>query len=168
MCRCVLVCVCVCVCMCEHFSFFLHAHRANHIHREVDTRGEEGERERGRVEGGEREGVKEGVSGRGNSTPQDKTMSNHYRILMSWERDYPLGLRATRAPVLYALDNIPEKVKAVKGQFLLPTVLAKRRKKLLFWCKVYICIVYGVQEVIFTKYMYIHQGEYFRIFSNFF
>lgn len=35
---------------------------------------------------------------------------------MSWERDYPLGLDATRAPVLYALDTIPEKVRAVKGQ----------------------------------------------------
>ena len=60
-----------------------------------------------------------GRKGRG---PRDQkstepgSTSNHYRILMSWERDYPLGLQATRAPVLYALDNFPEKVRAVKGQ----------------------------------------------------
>ena len=47
---------------------------------------------------------------------QDSTTGTHHRILMSWERDYPLGLAATRAPVLYALDKIPEKLKAVKGQ----------------------------------------------------
>ena len=45
----------------------------------------------------------------------DCRTSNHHHILMSWERDYPLGLRATRAPVLYAMTNIPDQVRAVKG-----------------------------------------------------
>ena len=41
--------------------------------------------------------------------------NSHYQILMSWERDYPLGLQATRAPILYAMETIPEKLKAVRG-----------------------------------------------------
>ena len=58
-----------------------------------------------------------GRKGRGSRQERPEgSPSNHYRILMSWERDYPLGLDATRAPVLYALDTIPEKVRAVKGQ----------------------------------------------------
>ena len=43
--------------------------------------------------------------------------NSHYQILMSWERDYPLGLQATRAPILYAMETIPEKLKAVRGTY---------------------------------------------------
>ena len=46
-------------------------------------------------------------------------MSAHQKILMSWERDYPLGLQATRAPVLYALVNIPDKLKDIKGMYFI-------------------------------------------------
>ena len=51
-----------------------------------------------------------------------KSQGTHSRVLMSWEKDITLGAMATRAPVLYALENIPEKIAEVEGQLLcIPT-----------------------------------------------
>lgn len=41
--------------------------------------------------------------------------SNHTKILASWESDADRGSQATRGPVLYALETIPDKLAAVKG-----------------------------------------------------
>lgn len=76
----------------------------------ADAQEEEGEGVGKRRDVGRRRRKKE-------NKKMENTASAHYRILMSWERDYPLGLRATRAPILYALEKIPDKLKAVKGQY---------------------------------------------------
>ena len=51
-----------------------------------------------------------------NSKPGSPPASAHYRILKSWEPDYSLGLNATRAPILFSLEKMHEKLRAVKGQ----------------------------------------------------
>lgn len=43
----------------------------------------------------------------------------HFRVLMSWESDYLRGSKATRGPILYVMDKMPEQLEAIKGQFLL-------------------------------------------------
>ena len=40
----------------------------------------------------------------------------HYRVLMSWESDYLRGSKATRGPILYAMEKLPEELKAIEGQ----------------------------------------------------
>lgn len=39
----------------------------------------------------------------------------HYRVLMSWESDYLRGSKATRGPILYAMEKLPEELEAVEG-----------------------------------------------------
>ena len=56
--------------------------------------------------------VKAIVSDRGEARSKE---SNHHKLLMRWEKDVPLGSRACTAPMLYALERIPDKLAAVKG-----------------------------------------------------
>ena len=44
-------------------------------------------------------------------------LSTHYKFLMSWESDFFKGSMSTKAPVLYALDTIADKLAASKGLF---------------------------------------------------
>ncbi|CAI8056221.1 hypothetical protein GBAR_LOCUS30632, partial [Geodia barretti] len=53
-----------------------------------------------------------------NSKPGSPPASAHYRILKSWEPDYSLGLNATRAPILFSLEKMHEKLRAVKGGWM--------------------------------------------------
>ena len=46
----------------------------------------------------------------------DDTLSNHHKLLMSWEPDYPRGLQATRAPILFAIENMEDKLKEITGR----------------------------------------------------
>ena len=36
--------------------------------------------------------------------------SKHYRILMTWEKDYARGKNATKAPVLYAVEHMTDQI----------------------------------------------------------
>lgn len=77
---------------------------------------------RGHQEGGRKE-ERGGKKGESKMEPQkeeevklDDTLSNHHKLLMSWEPDYPRGLQATRAPILFAIENMEDKLKDIKGQ----------------------------------------------------
>ena len=49
-------------------------------------------------------------------TPEKSTkLSTHYKFLMSWEKDFFKGSMSTKAPVLYALDTIADKLATRKG-----------------------------------------------------
>lgn len=39
----------------------------------------------------------------------------HYRVLMSWETDYLRGTKATRGPILYAMEKVREQLDAIEG-----------------------------------------------------
>ena len=42
-------------------------------------------------------------------------LSSHYKLLSTWEADYSRGSNSTRAPVLYAVDTIADKLAAIDG-----------------------------------------------------
>ena len=39
----------------------------------------------------------------------------HFRVLMSWEADYLRGSKATRGPILYAMEKEPEQLHAIEA-----------------------------------------------------
>ena len=39
----------------------------------------------------------------------------HYRVLMSWETDYLRGSKATRGPILYAMEKVREQLDSIEG-----------------------------------------------------
>lgn len=41
---------------------------------------------------------------------EDKEKTPHQKVLMSWETDYLRGSKATRGPILYAMEKFPEKL----------------------------------------------------------
>ncbi len=51
-------------------------------------------------------------------------ISTHTKILLSWETDADRGSMATRGPVLYALERIPEKLATVTGISQSPNLLS--------------------------------------------
>ena len=42
----------------------------------------------------------------------------HYRVLMSWESDYLRGSKATRGPILYAMEKVPDQLNSIKGKLV--------------------------------------------------
>ena len=61
---------------------------------------------------------KDEVIGNKTGTAEKSTkLSTHYKFLMSWESDFFKGSMSTKAPVLYALDTIADKLAASKGLF---------------------------------------------------
>ena len=47
---------------------------------------------------------------------EDKEESRtHFRVLMSWESDYLRGTKATRGPILYAMEKLPSQLRAIEG-----------------------------------------------------
>ena len=79
--------------------------------KESQNKVQEGERKKN----GGKERRPKGGRPRDKEVKSDATVSNHHKLLMSWERDFPLGLQGTRAPVLFALDTIPKKLETTKG-----------------------------------------------------
>jgi hypothetical protein len=41
----------------------------------------------------------------------------HYRVLMSWEADYLRGSKATRGPILYAMEKVREQLDSIEGVY---------------------------------------------------
>ena len=114
----------LCVCMYYErplspyvLSTSIHTHAHAHTHTHTHS-GNVREREpRGRRERKRRADRRTNTQSSEKTNP-DTSISAHQRILLSWERDYPLGHDATRAPVLYALDHMAEKLEAVKGTYI--------------------------------------------------
>ena len=88
--------------------------------KEEETRKGVKESERKEEKGGKEGGSKEGLSKtrlpKDKEVKSDDTLSNHHKLLMSWEPDYLRGLNATRAPVLFAIEKMKDKLKDIKGQ----------------------------------------------------
>ncbi len=40
----------------------------------------------------------------------DDGVSVHHKVLKSWETDYIRGYKATRGPILYVMENFPDKL----------------------------------------------------------
>ena len=72
--------------------------------------------EKGGKEGGSKEGRSKTRHPKDEEVKSDDTLSNHHKLLMSWEPDYPRGLNAMRAPVLFAIEKMEDKLKDIKGQ----------------------------------------------------
>ena len=73
------------------------------------------------LRGGRRRGSSSG--GReGSQVPKDDRVlqdseesRTHYRVLMSWESDYLRGSKATRGPILYAMEKVREQLDTIEG-----------------------------------------------------
>ena len=66
-------------------------------------------------------GMQNGTRSRGSAGHDDRVLEDkeesrtHYRVLMSWESDYLRGSKATRGPILYAMERLPEQLEAIEG-----------------------------------------------------
>ena len=53
--------------------------------------------------------------------PDDRVLQDseesrtHYRVLMSWEADYLRGTKATRGPILYAMEKVRDQLDSIEG-----------------------------------------------------
>lgn len=84
-----------------------------------------GGRSRRKSDGGgtpSRRGGSGGISSLSSQVPLDDRVlqdseesRTHYRVLMSWETDYLRGTKATRGPILYAMEKVREQLDAIEG-----------------------------------------------------
>ena len=57
--------------------------------------------------------------------PDDRVLQDseesrtHYRVLMSWETDYLRGSKATRGPILYAMEKVRDQLDSIEGMDIL-------------------------------------------------
>ena len=59
--------------------------------------------------------IDEVIANKTGTAEKSTKLSTHYKFLMSWENDFFKGSMSTKAPVLYALDTIADKLATRKG-----------------------------------------------------